>query len=422
MGCLSLKLFPQLASRLSDSLFPTKSHERTVEQTREEVELDVDVVHVERPSSRIAQRDGVLQAVGPAPVEGVIFLPHLTVVVAKQRFFALPAGIEDNLVVDQRTVFQRIVGLSGVAAQLPRGGSAAFGIVTFADGAAAPGNQQGEEAEEEGQVSFTFFHVIVSLRLDIANRYLIFTPQLVYVAVLSQDVLHRSVERPGNDLQRTPVELAQEFGVFVVAQPHEEVAGRAIPVHVAAAFRSCTGAFEASVGYPHGVCHALDEGAERRAVSVAAHSLRLQLVGVCQFVEQYAAGFEQYLGRIVLAERLFDVTGAVEDADVTVSAAFGRNTFGVFQRIVYLIDTGDAVFGRRVEGGQHGAGLFLDVAFGPGDDAAVDIRPGGFGSLVLEQDTSYVVTVPYGGRLVRLWIVIGGAGCRVGKQAGCAYE
>ena len=35
---------------------------------------------------------------------------------------------------------------------------------------------------------------------------------------------------------------------------------------------------------------------ERRAVSVAAHSLRLQLVGVCQFVEQYAAGFEQYYG------------------------------------------------------------------------------------------------------------------------------
>ena len=116
------------------------------------------------------------------------------------------------------------------------------------------------------------------------------------------------------------------------------------------------------------------------------------------------------------------MTGAVEDADVTVSAAFGRNTFDVFQRIVYLIDTGDAVFGRRVEGGQHGAGLFFDVAFGPGDDAAVDIRPGGFGSLVLEQDTSYVVTVPYGGRLVRLWIVIGGAGCRVGKQAGYAYK
>ena len=197
MGCLSLKLFPQLASRLSDSLFPTKSHERTVEQAREEVELDVDVVHVECPSSRIAQRDGCWP----------------------------------------------------------------------------------------------------SLRLDIADRYLIFTPQLVYVAVLPQDVLHRSVERPGNDLQRAPVELAQEFGVFVVAQPDEEVTGCAVSVHVAAAFRSRTGTFEASVGYPYGVCHTLDEGAERRAVSVAAHSLRLQLVGVCQFVEQYAAGFEQHLGR-----------------------------------------------------------------------------------------------------------------------------
>lgn len=159
-GCLLLQLFPRLASRLPDGLFPTKSHERTVEQAREEVEFDVDVVHVERPSSRIAQRDGVLQAVGPAPVEGVVFLPHFTVVVAQQRFFALTAGIENNLMVDQRTVVQRIVGLPGVVAQLPRGGSASFGIVAFADGAAAPGNQQDEEAEEEGQVSFAFFHVV----------------------------------------------------------------------------------------------------------------------------------------------------------------------------------------------------------------------------------------------------------------------
>ena len=116
------------------------------------------------------------------------------------------------------------------------------------------------------------------------------------------------------------------------------------------------------------------------------------------------------------------MTGTVEDADVTVSAALGRNAFDVFQRIVYLVDRGDAVFGRRVEGGQHGAGLFLDVAFGPGDDAAVDVRSGGFGRLVLEQDVSYIVTVPYADRLVRLGIVTGGAGCRIGKQAGYAYE
>ena len=116
------------------------------------------------------------------------------------------------------------------------------------------------------------------------------------------------------------------------------------------------------------------------------------------------------------------MAGAVEDADVTVSAALGRNAFNVFQRIVYLVDTGDAVFGRRVEGGQHGAGLFLDVAFGLRNDAAVDIRPGGLGRLVLEQDVSYIVTVPYADRLVRLGIVTGGAGCRVGKQAGYAYE
>lgn len=32
------------------------------------------------------------------------------------------------------------------------------------------------------------------LRLDIADRYLVFSPQLVYVAVLPQDVLYRSVE------------------------------------------------------------------------------------------------------------------------------------------------------------------------------------------------------------------------------------
>lgn len=66
--------------------------------------------------------------------------------------------------VDQRTVVQRIVGLPSVVAQLPRGGSASFGIVAFADGAAAPGNQQGEEAEEEGQVSFAFFHVVQVIR------------------------------------------------------------------------------------------------------------------------------------------------------------------------------------------------------------------------------------------------------------------
>ena len=65
-------------------LFPAESHERTIEQAREDIKFDVNMIHVERPSSRIAQRDGVLQAVGPAPVEGVIFLPHLTVVVAQQ--------------------------------------------------------------------------------------------------------------------------------------------------------------------------------------------------------------------------------------------------------------------------------------------------------------------------------------------------
>ena len=187
--------------------------------------------------------------------------------------------------------------------------------------------------------SSLFFYLF--LRLYIAYRYLIFAPQLIYVAILPQDVLHCSVERPGNDLQRAPVELAQKFGVFVVAQPNEEVTGRTVSVRVAATFRARTGAFEASVGYPHSVCHTLDKGAERRAVSVAAHSLRLQLVGMCQFVEQYAAGLEQHLGRVVLAERLFDVAGAVEDADVTVAAAFGRNAFDVFQCIVYLVDRGD---------------------------------------------------------------------------------
>lgn len=65
-------------------LSPAESHERTVEQAREDIKFDVNMIHVECPSSRIAQRDGVLQAVGPAPVEGVIFLPHLTVVVAQQ--------------------------------------------------------------------------------------------------------------------------------------------------------------------------------------------------------------------------------------------------------------------------------------------------------------------------------------------------
>lgn len=80
-GCLLLQLFPRLASRLPDGLFSAESHERTVEQAREEVELDVDVVHVERASSRVAQRDGVLQAVGPAPVEGVVFLPHLAIII-----------------------------------------------------------------------------------------------------------------------------------------------------------------------------------------------------------------------------------------------------------------------------------------------------------------------------------------------------
>lgn len=66
-----------------------------------------------------------------------------------------------------------------------------------------------------GLHSSLFFYLF--LRLYIADCYLIFTPQLIYVAVLPQDVLHCSVERLGNDLQRAPVELAQKFGVFVVA-------------------------------------------------------------------------------------------------------------------------------------------------------------------------------------------------------------
>lgn len=81
-----MKLFvsetlPSACVKAAGWFISAESHEHTVEQAREKVELDVDVIHVERASSRVAQRDGVLQAVGPAPVEGVVFLPHLAIII-----------------------------------------------------------------------------------------------------------------------------------------------------------------------------------------------------------------------------------------------------------------------------------------------------------------------------------------------------
>ena len=113
-------------------------------------------------------------------------------------------------------------------------------------------------------------------------------------------MLHGAVERPRHNLQNAAVELAEELGVLVVAQPYEEVSRSAVTVHIVAAAGTSVGA-EAAVGNTHGICHTLDKGPERTVGAVGADTLRLKLVGVRKLVQQHAARLEHQPRRIALA-------------------------------------------------------------------------------------------------------------------------
>ena len=207
-------------------------------------------------------------------------------------------------------------------------------------------------------------------------------------------MLHGAVERPRHNLQSAAVELAQEVGVLVVAQPHEEIARRAVAVHVVAAAGTSVGA-EAAVGHAHGVGHTLDEGPEGAVRTVGAYALRLKLVGVRKLVQQHAARLEHKARRVtLLAVGALDVARAVEDRDVAVRPSLGRDAVDVLQRVVYAAHRRDAVLRRVVQRRQHGTCLLADIGLGVGDYVAVDARPLRIGGLVLEDYLTRVVLLP----------------------------
>ena len=112
-------------------------------------------------------------------------------------------------------------------------------------------------------------------------------------------MLDSSVKRPGNHLQCAAVKLTQEFRIFIVAQPDEEITCCPITVHVVSSFRTGIRSVESAVGYTYGICHSFNKCPEYTIGSVRADALRFQLIGVCQFVQQYPTRFEEQLCRIV---------------------------------------------------------------------------------------------------------------------------
>ena len=207
-------------------------------------------------------------------------------------------------------------------------------------------------------------------------------------------MLHGAVERPRHNLQSTAVELAQEVGVLVVAQPYEEVSRSAVTVHIVAAAGTSVGA-EAAVGNTHGICHTLDKGPERTVGAVGADTLRLKLVGMRKLMQEHAPRLEHQPRRVtLLAVGALDVARAVEDRDVAVRPSLGRDAVDVLQRVVYAAHDGDIILGRVVECRQHRARLLADIALGVGDDVAVDLRALGRGGLVLEDYLTRVVLLP----------------------------
>ena len=156
----------------------------------------------------------------------------------------------------------------------------------------------------------------LGLLLDVANCYLILFPQLVDIGILAKDVLDGSIERPGNYIKSTLVELTYEVGVIVVAQPHQEVAGSSVTIHIAATFGTVSLAIEAAVNNAHSIGHSLDECPEHSVRTVCANALRLQLVSVCQFVQQHTASLEKHLGSVVVCKGFCNIFGAVIDENI----------------------------------------------------------------------------------------------------------
>ena len=158
-----------------------------------------------------------------------------------------------------------------------------------------------------------------------------------------------TIERPRHHLQRTAIELTQEFRIFVITQPDKEITGCTITVHIVPAFRTGIRSVKSSIGNPHSICHSLDKCPEHTIGSIRTDSLRFQLISMCQFMQQYPACFEKQLCRIIRCKRFFNMTCTVENRHITIATAFSRNTVDIFQSIMYLVHCGNTIFRRIVK-------------------------------------------------------------------------
>ena len=74
---------------------------------------------------------------------------------------------------------------------------------------------------------------------------------------------------------------------------------------------------------------------------------------MCKLVEQHTACLKVDTCGVVIGKRLLDVTCAVEDGHVAVSAAFCRYAVNIFEGVVQTIHAWYAVLLRIIESVEH---------------------------------------------------------------------